>query len=267
MECTENASKEIKQMLDPVLMNMAMANNLTRRSVGYGGKSIKVGVRRRFTDLFRMNKTREANPMAPNLVDIVPWVFYDTFAVAANTAVPTLTQMFTVQAGTGGKTQADTNMSLAGQLPSPQWFNMQGLAWIPASTVTQVDINAFLERTFFQFWIHEKVYVMGKGHYYPSPGGMFGQNVGTSTSHFTVGNPIANSVFDLRLPRGLSLGFQPDGNGGQVEIQADGIMGQTINSGQNFRNDVNLAVAWTTDTNIAVRFYCTLHGILSRGVQ
>lgn len=261
MESTEFASREVKKVFDPVLTNMAETNNLIRRQVGYGGKSTKVGIRRRFTDLFRGNKTRLANPMAPNLVDIVPWVFYDVFTLAATTAAPTLTQMFTVQAGTGGKTQADTNMSLSGQLPSPQWFNMQGIAWIPASTILQIDLDAFLERTYFQFWIHEKVYAMGKPHYYPSPGGMFGQNVGAGTSHFTIGNPIANSVFDLRLPRGLSLGFQ-----GDQEILADGIMGQTINSGQNFRNDLNVAVAWTSGAQ-AIRIYSCLFGILSRGVQ
>jgi hypothetical protein len=96
---------------------------------------------------------------------------------------------------------------------------------------------------------------------------MFGNTTNTTTGHFTIGNPIANSVFDLRLPRGLSLGFQNTGNGEQQEILADGIMGQTINSGQNFRNDVSLAVAWTTHATVAVRIYCTLHGILSRGVQ
>ncbi|MCI0527464.1 MAG: hypothetical protein L0Y56_08465 [Nitrospira sp.] len=266
---TENYNElplEVQKISGPKLLEVAETNGLLRKQVGYGGKVNKIGALKRIGDFFG-NRTMYENPLAVNLVDLVPWVFYDAFQVAAATAVPPLTQMFTVQAGTAGRTRSDTNMTNAGFFPAPNWFNMQGFAYIPASDILQVDLRNFMEQTFFDFWIHEKVYVSGKPHYYPSPGGMFGQNNAAAASHFTIGLPIANSYFDVRLPRGLSLGtIRDDANGGAREVIADGIMGQTINSGQNFHNDVFAQPVWTTGA-VAVRIYACMIGILSRGVQ
>lgn len=261
MDCLNNLPKGLQAAATPILTSLAETNGLIRKQIGYGGKATKIGALRRIGD-FLGNRTKYENPMAVNLVDILPWVFYDVLAVAATTAVPALTQMFTIPSGSAGKTNSDTNMTNAGFFPAPNWFNMQGFAYMPAANINQIDLNLFLEQTFFNFWIHEKIYVSGKPHYYPGPGGMFGS--GTNVN--SIGNPIANNYFDLRLPRGLSLGTKRMDDGSIVEIQADGIMGQTINSGQNIHNDVFAQPVWTTQST-AVRIYGCMFGILSRGVQ
>ena len=206
-------------------------------------------------------KMRARNPIAPNQADILPWNFYDVLSVGAAAAFPTTTNMFTVPDGNAGKTFEDTNLREGGKLQAPQWMDVHFIGFYFESNMNKGDIDSILQDSYFQFVIGDnKPYAEGKIFNYPGGGGLTGETTNSSTQWVVNGVASQQSMYDLRLPAGIRLGA--DANG--AEIISDGMTGQTILQNQSFRVNV-FATSFTTTA--AVRMYCTLFGILSRGVQ
>jgi hypothetical protein len=203
----------------------------------------------------------------------VKWILYDRFQFAAGTTVPNNFKFFTQPIGTNAKTKIDTNLDQVQRLPDPLWFNCEGLGFYFGILNTPQDINTFLNSTFIEFWVGQKVYVEGPAQCFPGGVGLSNSVYGTTTP-FTVssnGQPRIDNIYDVRLPAGIHLGV--DAN--NVPIVTDGLIGITILQGQQFRIEVNapmggaalLASGATPMPGNGLNIMAYLYGILSRGVQ
>jgi hypothetical protein len=214
------------------------------------------------------------NPIAPNQADILPWILYDFANVPPNTAVPATLTLFNTPIGQGVgfaggvKTKTDTNLEQVSRLPDPQWFNCTHLGIYFHSTMLKADIDQFLARGYFEFWIGQKVYAEGKIQKYPAGSGLYGMSTNTTEAAWQNGWPMGANLYDLRLPAGMNLGIDRDT--GQPII-TDGIVGQTILQGQQFFLKIffpnSFTTAASTSNGTGVNLWVFLDGILSRGVQ
>ncbi len=243
-----------------VTPNLSVLNALTLRQLDK--KRGKVGRLQRISSYLStgLGSRRVVNPIAANQADILPWVLYDRLAVGIASAWPVNQKFFTVPIGSAGKTKEDTNVEQVSRLPDPQWFNTQGIGFYFESNMDKADVDLIMQNTYIEFWIAQKIYAEGKLAYYPSAAGLSGYTTKTNEGWYNIGAPLPQAYFDLRLPQGMLLGQD---QGGQALV-TDGITGQTILQGQNFKIEV---YSTTFTTTAAVRFYAFLFGILSRGVQ
>lgn len=195
------------------------------------------------------NKNRNANPIEEGRADIVPWILYDRLTTAANTATAVEYDFFTSpQSGT--KTKQDTNMEQVSTLPQPQHFNTTSLQFYFSSRTQTVDIGAFLDTYYCEFWIGTKVYAEGPLSQFPGGSGVVGY--GTQTNTFAISNGLASpmAVVDFRI--------------------GDNPIGHHILQGQSFKVKVITAAGFTTSAlsgAIGLNLLCVLEGVLSRGVQ
>jgi hypothetical protein len=241
----------------------------------------KVTRRSNFMDMMSVAKRRfrKPNPIAPNQADIVQWILYDRISFAQGAVIPSQNKLFVIPQGSGGKTKVDTNLEFVSQLTPPQWMNVTSIGFFFNNNVTGVDLDAFFNSEYMEFWVTQKVYAEGPLQCFPSGAGRFGSaalgTMGAAATSFTnsQGNgwPVTSNMFDVRLPGGLNLGVDQNGN----SIIADGMIGITILQGQNFYVKLNAdAGGATLIANTAVPIpgtgltcACYLHGILSRQVQ
>ena len=212
------------------------------------------------------HRARLSNPIMPNTADVVNWVLYDRFVFAAGATIPNTFQFFTQHIGAAGKTKIDTNMELVQQLPAPLWMNVIGCGFWVSSNTIKLDIDAFMNSSYMEFWVGQKVYLEGPLQCFPGAAGLGGFSTQTTESVYTNGMPSTGNFFDVRLPAGIGLG------GGTV---SDGLIGITILQNQQFQVRViapaggavltGAGAAPTPGTGLTVM--CYLYGILSRGVQ
>jgi hypothetical protein len=221
-------------------------------------------------------RSRRSNPIVPNMADYVNWVLYDRIIYAAGATIPQLFKLFVAPIGSGTKTKVDTNLELVSSLPAPQWYNVTGISLFFNSNVAPVDAVSFLNTTYMEFWVSQKVYAEGPVDVFPSSGGLFMQNstnlTAGSAAYVTNTNngwPSYHNMWDTRLPAGLALGT----SGGQ-NVVADGIIGITILQSQTFNmqfkadgGGITLAAGGATPiAGTGITVSARLHGILSRGV-
>ncbi len=243
-------------------------------------KANKVG-RASVSDFMKIAKkrARKQNPISPNQADYVNWVIYDRTSWAAAAVVPQITKLFVSPIGQGGKTKVDTNMEQVSTLPAPQWFNCTGIAFYFNPNVAPIDLYNFLTTEYCEFWVSSKVYVEGPLDVFPSAGGpassaTLGTMVAAATSYLTNstnGWPSIHNMYDLRLPAGLPLGNDSNGNA----VLADGFIGVSILQSQTFHVELKadgggatMAAANAVPVaGVGLTVSCRLHGILSRGVQ
>lgn len=233
---------------------------------GNQGKG-KIGFLSGINGLYRKAKKRARiqNPIMPNSADIVNWVLYDRFTFVAGATIPNRFQFFTAPIG-GAKTKVDTNLELVQQLAAPLWMNVVGVGfWISSNTI-KLDIDLFMNSSYMEFWVGQKVYLEGPLQCFPAAAGLGGVTTNTNESVYTNGVPQVGNYFDVRLPAGLGLG----GN-----TVADGLIGITILQNQQFHVDIKADAGGATLTAAAavptpgagLQVMCYLYGILSRGVQ
>lgn len=205
------------------------------------------------------------NPIVPNAADIVDWVIYDTYTVAAATQMASPFTFFNVPDGTNGKTVNDTNLEQVQRLPDPQWFNTVSLGIEFGPSTLPIDINSMVNNYVLSFIVGgTKPYAQGRFTLFPSGGGLV-NSVST-----TNGFPSWTNQFDLRLPGGIDLGSQINPDTQDLEkVYSDGLIGVTILQGQNFKV-VCFAPGGAPSTATGgngLKVICNLYGILSRGVQ
>jgi hypothetical protein len=243
-------------------------------------KSTKVG-KASASDFFKIAKkrSRKLNPISPNQADYVNWVLYDRINYAAAASIPQLAKLFVAPIGSGTKTKVDTNLEQVSTLPAPQWFNCTEIGFYFNSNVAPIDLANYLATEYMEFWVSQKVYVEGPLDCFPSAGGVMNNTaLGTMTAAATNfvtnsvnGWPSAHNGFDLRLPAGLPLGSDSQGN----SVVADGFIGVTILQSQTFHVELKadgggtiMAAATAVPiAGVGLTVSCRLRGILSRGVQ
>lgn len=95
------------------------------------------------------------NPNVPDQVEGIKWNFYDSIAYPS--AGSTQLVFFQTPEGQNGKTLADTNMTTAGMLPSPQAFLVTGLSFyflpgeLPSTGPGAADLSNFVNDV-YAFW-------------------------------------------------------------------------------------------------------------------
>lgn len=215
------------------------------------------------------------NPIVPNAADIVNWLIWDTYKVAANTSLGANFKFFTQPIGSNNKTKMDTNLEQVQRLPDPQWMNVISLGFMFGPEVTLADIATLCNNYYTEFWVGGKVYVEGRYECFPPGSGITGSASNTTATTLTslTTNGVANysNLFDLRLPGGIDLGVQTDPSSGQVgRVVSDGLIGVTILQGQQFKVENNApggAQSTSASPGVGMRLVCILNGVLSRGVQ
>lgn len=204
------------------------------------------------------------NPIVPGLADFIQGIIYDKVSYAAAATVPAAFSWFTVPSGQQGKSKADTNLTQASQLTSPEWANVQGLTLKLSSLMQKADIDTWINTYYIEFYVTNKIYLEGPPEYFPATGGLqgfFTLATAANGSFFNNGTPKSDNFFDMRIPQGVDLGG----------ITTDGQTGIIINQSQTFRVDCKatsgftLAAASGTYGGFAVT--CALLAIISRSVQ
>jgi len=230
------------------------------------------GVEKLSTSKYRANKKKfNQNPIVPNMADYVNWVLYDRLVTAAGGSIPTNFKFFTVPIGTNSKTKVDTNLDQVSQLPQPYWMNAThiGFAFMPNTLL--LDIVNFWSQSYFEFWVNNKVYVEGPYQCFPGGSGLHGATTNTATSALSSGVPLEGNMFDLRLPAGIHLGNDSQGNA----VVTDGLTGITILQSQTFKVENNLpggaltltASTATPNAGTGMTLNTYLKGVLSRSVS
>ena len=250
-----------------------MGNEFSQEKIG-GSKVSRTAV----SDFLKVARarSRHSNPIVPNMADYVNWVLYDRIHYAASATIPQLFKLFVAPIGSGTKTKVDTNLELVSSLPAPQWYNVTGISIYINPDVAPVDLDAFLNTEYVEFWVSQKVYAEGPIDVFPQSGGAYFSGVSNVTAGAAVyslsttnGWPSYHNMWDTRLPAGLALGTT-----GNQNIVADGIIGITILQSQTFNmqfkadgGGATLAANNATPyVGTGITVSARLHGILSRGV-
>lgn len=253
----------------------APSGNITlvsKFSDSYGKDSFLASLRKRaFTK----------NPIMPNTADIVNWVVYDTYKVAAGASVGASFNFYTQPIGTNSKTKMDTNLEQVQRLPDPQFMNVIALGLQFGPEVILADIIKIVNNYYVELWVGNKVYTEGRFEVFPSGTGITGSVAAATTVAATTinsnvlnnGRPGWDNLFDLRLPAGIGLGTQVNpATGERVQAISDGLTGVTILQGQQFKvvatapGGAQAATAGGAG-GAGISIVCQLYGILSRGVQ
>ena len=271
----EQTGEQLGYSVELSFDEMGVTEKSLNRSVG------KVGFKSSMNEFFKAAKRRShaQNPIAPNQADIVKWVLYDRFIFAAGTTVPNNFKFFTQPIGTAGKTKVDTNLDQVQRLPDPLWFNTEGVGFYFSNKTSIVDLQAFFDSEYMEYWVGQKIYLEGPIQVFPGGAGIYGSVAATLTAPSGVtiaanGQPRADNIYDVRLPAGIHLGVDAT----NTPIITDGLIGITILQGQQFKIEMNAPLggaALTPAVPVApnpfpgggLTIMAYLHGILSRGVQ
>src|SRR5690348_10433582 len=103
---------------------------------------------------------RFSNPTVAGVEDVVNQPIYDSLTAAQGAAFP-LTSTFFTSGLTGGKTLAQTNMTLNGVLPAPQRLFVMGYRIYVGNDAAPADLIAWLRNTSNTLTIGKKPYFEG----------------------------------------------------------------------------------------------------------
>lgn len=192
--------------------------------------------------------------VAPGMVDIQQIPLYDTFTVAAATAIVPPVQFFTVPIGTAGsgfataKTIVQTNLTQPARLEAPRSFEVHALRLYVQQNVAFADLISLFNSLVAVLIVGEKAYQQGPVWMFPAGGGITGNPTIAGASNWQ--NGLAN-------PCAINLIAQPF----LVKLE----------QGENFRVELQGTTGFTTAAAAAggtgLTIVTVLDGILTRQVQ
>ena len=156
-----------------------------------------------------------------------------------------ITTFFDTQAS-GAKRQDRTNLRIAGQLPAPYMFLVQGFKLEMAPAVTSADAQALMTRSVLQFFINAKPYFeipcrkIGGGNNVWIAASMTGNGAPSRAFQNSNGPPDCRNYYHLKIP---------------IKI---GVL-------ENFRATITYPGTVTLAATTRLKFY--LEGVLKRSVQ
>lgn len=138
-------------------------------------------------------------------VDVQHTPLYDTWTIAAATAITASNSSFFTSAGpASGKTLGQTNMQQNGRLQAPQAFSILSIRLRWSENILFADAYGLLNAVAFNFLIGSKSYQLGPIWHYSAGGGLFGWSATTvaATTIASVGNglPGRESAHKLAIP-------------------------------------------------------------------
>jgi len=222
---------------------------------------VKIGNVRKSGDLYELNRVK--NPYLPNKYGVLRWKLWDQqLFTNAGGALANRIAFFTVPDGSQGRTKYDTNMQEISQLPAPQKFKVMGIEIMFTPASTRADVQAFLQRYYWEFIVGERTYAEGHSEDAPSGGGLTGFDTANNTALFTNGFPQVSNVYRTFVDP-MSIG-QEDSAGGA--ITTTGYDGIDINTSERFYLQFrNNNTTFTPDNDLGIRV--NLCGYLARSVQ
>lgn len=197
-------------------------------------------------------------PVVPNLTNILPWVLYDRIVTAAAANTAARNTFFNLPIGAAGKTKEDTNLQQVMQLPAPEIMNVYTIGFGFMTDMVKVDIDAFLNDYYMEFWVGDRVYSEGPLQCFPSGTGLDGATTRNNEGCFNNGVAALGNAWDLRLPVGIP--------------GADGITGIPILQGESFQvlvigTPYALSAAAAPNNGSGLNLMCYLTGVKGRAVQ
>jgi hypothetical protein len=199
---------------------------------------------------------RSSNPVIEGKADVITQPIYDSFSIAAATAVTKQT-LFQTPIGQSSKTLANTNMSQAGILPNPQKLTVYAIRLYFSNLTTPTDLVNFLLNCSFDWKIGTKSYLTCPCLFLTAGFGGIATSIaeiGTvaagDVAAFTTSNGHADqrSIFELSRPI-------------------------TIEQGESFQVVINPETGFSTQAattrpaGTGTTVYVVLDGELERGVQ
>ncbi len=172
---------------------------------------------------------RHRNPNLDGVVESITYSLYDQVSFAQSAAF-TRTIRFQSPLGQAGKTKAQTNLSIAGSLPTPHRFTIYGICAHISNNTIPADMQNLLQNVSFELAINTKSYQVGPLAMFPAGRGwkvdaVAGVGVlpaGSSTVLSTLNGPLdSKGVFMLDIPITIEQGehsSRPEsGNGFQLD--------------------------------------------------
>lgn len=199
---------------------------------------------------------RKMNPVFPGGQEVITQPVYDsvTFAAAAAMAKTTL---FQTPIGQAGKTLAQTNMQLAGQLPNPQRLMVRSIQLGFSSNTTPTDASNLLENCSFTLVVGKKPMLEIPCIYLTAGCGAIlnaAAQVGTAPAGTAVAYSTANGVQDQSNRFWLSVPFMIEqGETFQVVITPE--------------TAFNFQAAGTNPAGVGTTIRVALSGELYRSIQ
>jgi hypothetical protein len=166
-------------------------------------------------------------------------VYSSVFLTNGQTAASTL---FTQTVGQAGLTYLDTNMRVAGMLPSGQSMLVKIIRVIPQYNPLAADLVNVMNNCFLTLFVGDKPYLYLPLAFIPAASGIFGTNVANNAQNIAHGTPDSRSNYVMSEP---------------IEIP----------NMQTFRVEIQPVAALTIATAGGLRMWVMLDGPLARDVQ
>jgi hypothetical protein len=181
-------------------------------------------------------------PRLPGNMDVICQPLYDKLTVLA--AGTTSLRFFSTPIGQAAKTLSDTNMTIAGMLPSPQSFQVYAIAIKLSAAVITADAKLIVRTGVLDFQIGAKSWFQIPLELTSGGAGLAGMSdLGAATPNNTV---VTNGTPD---PRAMIVLTKPI----------------NILENENFAGVVSWPAAITPSVNVDM--FMVLHGELTRSVQ
>jgi hypothetical protein len=200
---------------------------------------------------------RHSNPTVAGVEETIDQPIYDTVSIAASTAF-TKTVLFQSPIGQNGKTLAQTNMVVGGQLQNPQYLELHSISVPIANNTTLVDLINILTLVSFTLTVGTKPMLQVPVWFLPAGCGAILNSVAgigsTLPATAAVGYSTGNGIADPRAVFALSCPF-------------------VINTGESFNVTLNPETPFNTQANttnppgLGTTIAVKLDGVLYRGVQ
>lgn len=199
---------------------------------------------------------RASNPTVAGVEETIDQPIYDSFSIAANTAFAKAV-LFQSPIGQGGKTLAQTNLVVGGQLQFPQRLELHSIAVIIAGNTTFTDLVNIQQNVSFTLTVGTKPMLQVPPLFLPAGCGPIMNavaQIGTAAAGAQVAYSTSNGFQDMRAVFALSCPFM-------------------IESGESFNVTLNPETPFNTQANttnppgVGTTIYVKLDGILYRGVQ
>lgn len=196
----------------------------------------------------------------PDAKEAIRTTLYDsvTYAAAGQTSL----QLFQNPKGQGGKTVADTNMTLAGQLPAGQAFLIEGISFICVPTANPTGTaaaNNYLNDVYtFGKAGSLNLFISNKSYLDEAPLQKFPATVGLETG-------VALAVATTNANTDLYAKTQYAAWGGQFyDLSPAALM---LVPTTNFSVTLSWPTALALPSNADMKIFCNLHGIMYRWIQ
>jgi len=205
----------------------------------------------------RMPHRKMQNPAVPGVTDTIDQPMYDSVTFAAGAAMAK-TVMFQTTIGQGGKTLAQTNMTVAGTLPAPWILNVRAIKFYVTNNTVPADLQNVLSNVSFTLNVGVKPFLQCPSLYLPAGmGGILTAAAQLGTSGAAQNIPLFSTSNGFPVPQAAFILDYP------IQIGALENFNVTLNPETAF----NFAAAGGATVGVGATIQVFLDGALTRQAQ